>query len=311
MKKIAITFICLSVVCVTISHAQDTAAVDTSWKRSGTFGLNFTQVSLSNWSAGGESSVSGIARFNYIARYLKGKNSWDTNLDLAYGLTQNGKDDPIKSDDKIDFSTKYGRQLDAGHWFASVFLGFKSQFTEGFNYPNDSTVISDFLAPAYITLALGADYKPNETFSLFLSPISTRYIIVQDQELADIGSFGVDPAEYDTGNIKIKDGENTRLEVGALMKAVYKKDIMENVNLATKLELFLNYLEDPQNVDVNWEILLTMKVNKFINASLSTQLIYDDNTIINIDDDQDGIIEESGPRTQFKEVLGIGVAYVF
>lgn len=291
--------------------AQDTLTPqDTIWRKGGIASLNFTQVSLNNWSAGGESSVSGIAIFNYFANYKKGKNTWDNNIDLAYGLTQNGKDDPTKVEDKIDLATKYGHQA-FKDWYYSAMLGFKSQFSEGFNYPNDSVTISDFFAPAYITLALGMDYKPNEHFSLLLAPITGRIIIVENQDLADFGAFGVDPAEYDVNGVKVKDGENVRYEFGALLKAMFNKDILENVNFQTKLELFSNYLEDPQNVDVNWEMLFAMRVNKYITASLSTQLIYDDNTLITIDENDDGIIEDVGPRTQFKEVLGVGVAYKF
>jgi len=289
--------------------AQD-AVVDTSWKKGGIISLNFTQVSLSNWAAGGQNSIAGMGLFNYFANYKKGDDSWDNNIDLAYGLTQNGNDKPIKSEDKIDLATKYGR-LAFKNWYYSALLGFRSQFSEGFNYPNDSDKISNFLAPAYFTIALGMDYKPNDNFSLLMAPITGRIIVVNDDDLADEGAFGVDPAEYDLLGVKVKDGENIRYEFGTLIKAVYKKDILENVNFQTKLELFCNYLEDPQNVDVNWEILIAMKVNKYITANLSTQLIYDDNTIIEVDKNDDGVIEEKGPRTQFKEVLGVGLAYKF
>ncbi len=307
MKKISILFVASL---FTISSFAQDAAVDTSWKKSGIIGINFNQVSLSNWAAGGQNSISGIALFNYNANYKKGKNSWDNVIDLAYGLTQNANDKAIKSEDRIDLASKYGRQASA-HWNYSALLGFKSQFTEGYNYPNDSVKISNFLAPAYITLALGMDYKPNDNFSLFLSPITGRIIVVNDKNLADAGAFGVDPAEYDVFGVKVKDGKMVRFEFGALLKAQYEKNILENVKLQTKLELFSNYLENPQNIDVNWNVLLSMKVNKFITATISTELIYDDNTIITKDTNGDGIIDEAGPRTQFKEVLGIGLAYKF
>src|SRR4030095_15042246 len=138
-----------------ITTAQE-APVDTSWKKGGLVSLNFTQVSLSNWAAGGDNSIAGIAIFNYFANYKKDKNVWDNNIDLGYGLTQNGNDDPIKSEDKIDLATKYGH-LAFKDWYYSAMLGFKSQFTKGYNYPNDSITISDFFAPAYLTLALGMD----------------------------------------------------------------------------------------------------------------------------------------------------------
>ncbi len=308
MKNQIIAFIALTFSVPVL--AQDAAPVDTSWKRSGLVGLNFTQVNLSNWAAGGENSFAGMAMFKYAANYNDGKNTWDNMIDLAYGLNQKGDESPIKSEDKIDLSTKYGRYA-FKHWYYSALLGFKSQFTAGYNYPNDSVEISNFMAPAYITLALGMDYKPNDAFTMLIAPLTGRIIFVNDQNLADAGAFGVDPAEFDLLGNKIKDGANMRYEFGAFLKAEYKKDIMENVNFTTKLELFSNYLEDAQNVDLNWETAFAMKVNKYITATLSTQLIYDDNTIINIDKNDDGIIDASGPRTQFKEVLGIGLAYKF
>jgi opacity protein-like surface antigen len=309
MKRLLLTISTIAAISSS-SMAQDAAAVDTSWKTGGIIGLNFTQVSLSNWAAGGQNSISGIALFNYYANYSKGKNIWDNSIDLGYGLTQNGDADPIKSEDKIDLATKYGRYA-FKHWYYSALLGFKSQFTPGYNYPDDSTKISNFLAPAYITLALGMDYKPNDNFSVMIAPITGRIIIVNDQDLADAGAYGVDPAEYNELFEKVKDGEKMRTEFGASIRALYKKDIIENVNLQTKLELFSNYLEDPQNIDVNWEVLISMKVNKYITATLATQLIYDDNTIIAVDNNSDGIIDEAGPRTQFKEVLGVGFSYKF
>ncbi|MBL0342601.1 MAG: DUF3078 domain-containing protein [Bacteroidetes bacterium] len=307
MKRVYILFVAML---MSYSSFAQEAAVDTSWKRSGIFGLNFTQVSLSNWAAGGQNSISGIALFNYTANYAKGKNNWDNVIDIAYGLTQNGKDDAIKSEDKIDLATKYGRHA-FKHWYYTALLGFKTQFSKGYNYPNDSVKISNFMAPAYFTIALGMDYKPNDNFTLLIAPVTGRITIVNDQDLADAGAFGVDAAEYNALGVKTKDGETSLYEFGALLKAVYKKDVLENVTLMTKLELFSNYIDNPQNVDVNWEVLISMKVNKYITATLSTQLIYDDNTILTIDNNSDGIIDESGPRTQFKEVLGVGLAYKF
>jgi hypothetical protein len=290
--------------------AQDSAVVDTSWKRGGVIGISFTQVSLNNWAAGGENSFSGLATLIYFANYNDGLNAWDNYFDFAFGVNQTGDSKARKSDDRLEFGTKYGRKA-FKNWFYSVMLSFKSQFAPGYNYPDDSSRISDFLSPAYVTLALGMDYKPNEHFSLFISPLAGRIIIVNDQKLADAGAFGVDPAEYNDALVKTKDGEKFKIEFGALLKAMYQKDVMENVNFSTKLELFSNYLEDPQNVDVLWDVLIAMKINQYLSANLSTQLIYDDNTIIAEDTNDDGIADKAGPRTQFKEVLGIGFSYKF
>jgi len=216
-----------------------------------------------------------------------------------------GEDDLRKSDDKIDFASKYGHQA-FKKWYYTAMIGFKSQFTEGYDYPNDSFAISNLFAPAYLLFTLGIDYKPSENFNLLISPLTSKTTMVFDEDLANAGSFGVDPAEYDTSGIIVtKKGKQIRHEIGAYLKMFFKKDIVENVNFNTKLELFSGYLDEPSNIDVNWETKIEMKVNKFLSASIITNLIYDHDILIT---DKDGNI---GPRTQFKEVLGVGFSYKF
>jgi hypothetical protein len=281
------------------------------WKTGGVISLNLTQVSLTNWSSGGENSVSVNGILSLSANYKKGNSTWDNSLDLGYGFLKSGNSTSKKTDDKIDFTSKYGRKAST-HWYYAGLINFKSQMTVGYNYPNDSTEISNFLAPAYILGAIGMDYKPSKIFTLFISPITTKITIVNDQSLADAGAYGVEAAIVDTLGKVITKGKTIRSEYGGYLRAILKKDIMKNVNLNTKLELFSNYSEgEPENIDVNWEVLIAMKVNKFISATISTQLIYDDDINVSIDNNNDGIIDEVGPRVQFKEVLGIGLTVKF
>jgi hypothetical protein len=261
--------------------------VDTSWKRGGFINVNFSQVSLDKWAQGGENSLALSGALNLFANYAKDKTTWDNSLDLAYAILKSGPTPARKSDDKIDFTSKFGRKM-SEHWSYSALFNFKSQFTEGFKYPDDTNVVSEFLAPGYVTLALGFNYKPVDYFEVFISPATGRLTIVNDDMLAAAGAYGVKP------------GEKTRMEFGAYLNMKFKKDIMENVTLMTKLELFDNYSDDNgnnrKNVDVNWETSLNMKVNKFITASIATQLIYDHDVI---------------KHTQFKEVVGVGLGYKF
>jgi hypothetical protein len=298
--------ITLFLFCALLAGIANAQTIDTvkSWNYKGDFGLSLTQASYNNWAAGGEKSLATNAMVNIFADYKKGKLSWNNALSLAYGFMNQGDVKNKKTDDKIDLSSKAGIYA-FKNWDYTALLGFKSQFAEGFNYPNDSVAISKFMAPGYFQFALGMDYKPNDFFSLFLSPIGVRLTVVNDQALADAGAFGVDPAEYDNELVLTKHGKTSRLEAGASAKAVFKKDIAKNINLGTKLELFSNYMENPQNIIANWEVLLAMKVNSFITTTISTQLIYDDNITI---DDKDG---KAGPRTQFKEVIGVGFSYKF
>jgi hypothetical protein len=276
------------------------------WQYGGTLMLNAGQTSLTNWVAGGENSMSGNTFFNGFSNYRKKSFTWDNTIDLAYGLLKQKGQNQRKTDDKLDFSTKIGLAA-SKNWYYAGLLNFRSQFSPGYNYPNDSVKISEFLAPAYIVTAIGMDFKPGKAFTSFIAPLTGKITIVANDSLADKGAFGVEPAKYNSNKDKIAPGHNMRKEFGGYCKIAFQKDVMTNVNLMTKIDLFSNYEDKPQNVDVNWQVLVSMKINKFLSASLSTQLIYDDD--VNYIDKQTK--EDLGPKVQFKEVLGVGFSYRF
>jgi hypothetical protein len=254
---------------------------------------------LTNWSAGGQSSFAVNGLLSLFAHNKLEKSLWENYLDLAYGTMKQGKNaDWWKTDDKIDFTSKFGLKAREKLYYAGL-LNFRTQMTNGYNYPNADDKVSGFLAPGYILGAIGLDFVPNENFNLFAAPATLKFTMVTDQTLADAGAFGVDP------------GENFKSEFGGYLRIFLKKSVMENITFQTKLDLFSNYLDKPQNIDIGWETLLSMKVNKFISATLSTHLLYDDDVDIEIDNNDDGITDEKGPRTQFKEVLAIGFSYIF
>lgn len=301
------TFVCLSIV----SIAQTTEAEDKlkaksndtieGWKYGGTIFLNLNQTSLTNWAAGGESSIALNGLLSVYANYKKGNSNWENSLDMGYGKMKQGSKQPIKTDDKIDFLSKYGRKAFKNAYYAALF-NLKTQMDNGYNYPNDTVVISKFFAPAYILGAIGLDYKPTDNLGIFIAPLTAKITIVNDKALSDSGAFGVER------------GDKSRSELGAYLRAAYKKDIMENISFSTKLDLFTNYLKNPECIDVNWETLITLKINKYISASISTTLIYDDDILIGKDENNDDVVDpvtEMSPRVQFKEVLAIGFTYKF
>lgn len=278
-------FILVALFCAT-ANAQ-TAEKDTSWKSGGFIGINFSQVNLSQWSEGGENSLSLASSVNLFSNYLKGKNDWQNTLDLGYAIIKSGQTSARKSDDKIDFTSKYGRNF-SEKWLYSALLNFKSQFTSGYNYPDDSTVVSKFMAPGYLTVAIGVTYKPVDYFEVMISPAAGKFTFVNDKQLSDLGAYGVDS------------GKTVRSEFGAYLNMKFKKEIMTNITLTSKLELFNNYTDKDKNnakkVDVFFDNQLTLKVNKYINASIQAVLVYDANVV---------------ERTQFKEVIGVGFGYKF
>jgi hypothetical protein len=277
------------------------------WKEGGVFAINLAQTSLTNWAAGGQNSLSVNGIFSSFANYKQGKSSWDNSLDLGYGLLKQGKNaDFMKTDDKIDLTSKYGRKAFKNFNYAA-FLNFKTQMSPGYKYPDTQNKISDLCAPAYLLLALGLDYKPSQYFSAFIAPLTAKFTFVRDQALADAGAFGVTP------------GKNSRGEIGGYLRAIYTKgdfkdEFLKNVSFTTKLDLFSNYRKNPQNIDVSWETLIALKVNKYISVNFNTVLIYDDNIKVPVDRNGNGIFESTeapGPRTQFKEILGVGFSYKF
>jgi hypothetical protein len=257
------------------------------WHKGSTIFLNLSQTSLTNWAGGGENSSGFSSLVNAFANYKKGNGSWDNLFNAGFGMLKQGSRKLIKTDDRIDLLSKYGQKAFNSCYYA-VMLNFRTQMATGYNYPNDSVIISDFLAPGYFVSAIGLDYRRNDIWTIFLAPVTNRLTIVNNEALADSGSFGVEK------------GKKLRSELGGYIRMAFKKDIMKNVNVDTELDLFSNYMKKPQNIDVNWNAMLTLQANKYMAASISTQLIYDDNIKIN-----------GGPKIQFKEILAIGLTLKF
>jgi len=270
------------------------------WKFGAMAGFNFAQTKLVNWAAGGHSSVALGGIFSAYANYFKGKNSLINTLDLGYGvLNQSGVQPPMrkwqKTDDKINFSSQYGYKAYKKLYYAAL-LDFKTQFTNG--YDNTGKRISSFFAPAYLTAGVGISYQPSQYVNVFFSPATARVVIVNDTSL--------------TSNYSIEAGKKARFEFGAYARAQFTKndfktELLKNVGVTTRLDLFSNYLKNPQNITVTWETLIAFKVNKYISINLSTNLMYDDNTKMSILD-SNGVEIGKEPRVQFKEILGIGAS---
>ena len=268
---------------------------DSIWTNGGNAGLFFQQVGLNNWSGGGENSVAYGAEVNLYANKRQRSHTWFNNLQAGYGLVKIGDGGARKNNDILIVTSQYGRFL-SKNWQLSAGLDFRTQFADGFNYDGaaDGTdsLISTFMAPGYLSPYIGATYKPNDAFSATIAPLMEKVTFVMDDDLAAVGAYGVDP------------GDNMRSQTGWSVSAVYQKEIMTNVNLKTSLLLFDAY-ESLGHVDVNFDLFLNFKVNKYITTNFAIQAIYDDD--VNIEDD-DGKV---GPRLQLRNVLNIGLTYNF
>lgn len=285
------------------ANAQNESDTLSNWKTGGFFSVNFNQLSLTHWAKGGESSYSTTGLLHYSANYALNGLKWDNTLDMGYGLI-NGEDAGLrKNEDKIDYISTLGyRAIENKEYYYSAMLNFKSQFYKGYNYPNNVDVISNFAAPAYLTLGLGMEYKYEDKLSIIISPITGRLTFVNDSSIAASGLYG-------------PNGETLIKSLGAQITTQIKYDLVENVTLVSRLDLFNNYtdkrVENRSNIDMNSESTIIMKINSFLAANIFLQFIYDDDIKIPLYEKIDGIKTQigEGKRLQIKEVLGIGLSF--
>jgi len=288
-------------------------AADTSkkgpWKIGGILALNLSQQNSAYWVGTNESFALNVgSSADLYANYAEKKNTWGNTLKMGYAFNHNESDGVKKTSDFIDLYTKYGRDISKnGKTFLALIGNFRSQFTAGYDYdlePRRRT--SDFFAPATILLTPGLEWRPSKHFSLFASPIGARWVLVtndpysysypggirpdgsQEKPISEL--YGVDPEEKVDG------------QFGAFVSAKFDKEIVKNVVYTSRLDLFSNYLNKPQNIDIYWTSNLIFKVNKWLVLSYQWNVAYDDDFV------PEGL---KGPRTQFIGTFGIGVSTKF
>ena len=260
-------------------------------------GLSISQGKTVNWAEGGIDNFSILSSFNSKINYKYNNTKWDNLIDFKLGFLKTELIDLHKNDDKILISSNYGKRIKNNFYYVGV-ISFKSQFFAGYNYPNDSVQVSGFLSPAYWYVSLGINYKNKEKIDLLLSPITSKSTIVVNQKV-DETKYGLD-----TGMV-------IKREMGAYVNLKLSFNLDKNVQLDNKLELFSNYFHNPQNIDINLESKLFLKINDYLSTTINLNLIYDDDIDIPIYKTENGkkeIIKYS-KRLQFKELISVGFLY--
>ena len=307
---------------------------DSGWKTGVSFSLSFAQGGSNNWAAGAEKfSVSLAAYASFFANKQFGKWEWNNTLDVGYALVNTTSQGVRKNDDKIDLFSKIGTSVTRDMNF-SIVGNFRSQFTNGYNYnylgKGYRHRTSGFMAPAYLTLAPGFDWKPASYFNIFFSPVSARFVLVTQLPKGYYFQAGLIPAQ-DGGGFELPvstlygvDPEKMmRFELGGFASMQFNKEVFKNVNYKSRMDLYANYLSSkrfeaigpdqlkvttteprPGNVDVFWTNTIGMKVNKWLQVSYNLDLIYDDD-VRQFGPDKDR------PGTQLRSLLGIGIAAKF
>lgn len=318
MRKIlwiGILMLCQLAIAQTPSVNADSIAVveKPKWAQSNKASIDISEVTFVNWNAGGSNSISGLLGLTSTLNYANDTFYWKNKGDVRYGVNKQESQGMRKTEDILELSSSMGYRKDSlTNWFFSAHFNFKSQFTNGYNYPDKSNAISQFMAPGYMFIGAGAEYgKDFEKFSFYFSPLTVKTTFVMDRTLADKGSFGVEPAIYDLEGNLIKRGQKVKNEVGILVTHFFETDMFENIKISTKLNLYTDYIQSFGNVDVDWLVNFEFKVNQFVRANLSSHLRYDDDIKVSTPSDIEGEFIENGARVQWKQLLGIGVAVNF
>lgn len=267
------------------------------WTLVGNGTVGFTQTSLSNWAKGGESALALLIISKYNANYSKKKVKWENSAEIRYGIHQSKSRGMEKNDDKIEFQSRFGYSA-FKKWYYSGESNFRTQIANGYTFPDKVNPISAFMAPGFLTVSLGLDYKPTRDFSLFLSPFTSKTTYIRDTSLISPSKYGLLP------------GTKKLWEPGIIVKANWHKKITENISYDTKGEFFNNYKYPFKKIAVEWEQVLLMQVNRFLNVRIMTQMIYDYNTKFPLFDG-DGKVIGRKPKLQFEELFTIGFAYRF
>ena len=253
------------------------------WTKKGTFTFLANQSSFNNWLAGGQSNISGNIGLNYDFNYKSDTWSWDNKVTAGYGLTKIKGQDIQKTDDRFEFNTLLGKKA-VGYWYYSAFFNFKTQFDSGFDPATNTIKLSHFFSPAYFQFGPGMMWKQSDNLKFNIAPATSKLIIVHSHFTEFGPSFGV------------LLGDSSRYEFGAAVSGYYKFNLMTNVSMENILNLYSNYLEDAQNVDLDYTMNIAMKINKVMSTNLAFQTIYDDNAFRGF---------------QVRQVIGLGVNYTF
>ncbi|GHT21350.1 hypothetical protein FACS189430_01240 [Bacteroidia bacterium] len=277
------------------------------WKKWGNANLGSTQTMFWDWLGGGEPTITFNSNMSLFANYKKNKFFWENNAYFSYGIIKKDTHQAVKNDDQINIGSRIGYQMANKWYYALNFIG-KTQFSPGYRYsPTDTIRISDFLAPASIYLSLGLDYKPSSILSVHISPLMGKSTYVRSSNPTVMATAGLSKDLIDAG-------KHVRNEFGGGLVFNLNGNFMsKKVTYNTQLELFSNYLEEPSNIDANWNFTFSIALAKHISASVRIDMIYDDNKKTFVKELVGGVPAnvEHGAKLQVKEFFQINFAYNF
>jgi len=271
-----------------------------TWRYGLSSAFSLNQNYLSNWARGGESSLASLLDLRVRAEYrnIDSEIKWTNRARFRYGNIISEEFGFRTNTDILELNSQMNKNISENFDFSSVFYG-KTQITKGYDYPNDSIPISRFLSPGTFTIGAGFELEPFPNTKLNFSALSYRNTFVLDTTQVNQRAHGIER------------GKRSRHEMGGQLMVNNKMTLFDDLTIENAVRLFTNYLEKPQNVDVDWEINLEKQVSWYFTISVNLHLIYDENILFPVLDHQgdpvtlpDGSPKEE-PRLQLKQFLGI------
>lgn len=280
----------------------------TFWRKKNQFGADLNAVSYENWNAGGTDAISSL--FNVLIKrtYQRRNIRWHNELIARYGINVQKKKKMEKTEDRLEINSTFGYRTDTlSHVFYTAKVNLKTQFDNGYEYPDRTKPISSFMAPGYLYSGVGAEFsKYGDTLNVYFSPATHKSTWVLNEYLSDRGDFGVEPAIYDADGNMIRHGKRFKSEFGILLTNELNIKLFNNIELAHRISLYTDYFNNFGNIDIDWDAQLNFRVNDFVKAKVSTSLKYDDDiATFSINDAGEKI--ERGPKVQWMQKLGIGL----
>lgn len=283
------------------------------WVQKNNVSLQLSQTSFTNWNSGGANSISGLLGVEASANYTDTYFSWRNNALIRYGINKQEERELRKTDDLIEINSEIGFKPDSiTPWSYSAKLNFRTQLANGFRYPNVDNPISRFMSPGYLFFGSGMEYrkKANKRM-LYFSPLTLKATFVLDDDLANAGRFGVKAAKLDTDGNIIVPGERVRKELGVLINNSFETEVATNIIMKHQISLYSDYINNFGNIDVDWRLDFNFKVNNYVKATFGSHIIYDDDVKTTKPSDIAGETDEAGAKIQWRQFLGIGVAFDF
>lgn len=281
MKKIVLGLLAVFASFSVQAQEAETVENTSNWTSKGNFNFLVNQSSFSNWQAGGDNNLSGNVNVNYDLNYKKDDWTWDNKAMVSYGISKLKGDKQKKTNDRLELNSLLGKQA-SNNWYYSAFLNFKTQMDVGID--KNGIRNSHFMSPAYLQIGPGMLWKKDDNLKVNIAPATSRFIFVHSHFTENGAAFGV------------KEGKSMEYQLGMSVNAYYKLNVMENVSVENILNLYSNYLKDPQNVVLDYQLNVVMKINKYLSTNLTFQTIYDDLAFQGF---------------QIREMVGLGVNYNF